>query len=116
MGNPLVRLSLHHESPRGYSPSRAKFLLPALIAARRRFPSVISLFEIRPLFACRLLSLDLSARILNRSRCRRNSNAATNLFLARMRFASLVLSSWATTVMPLGKCRKTTLVSTFCTF
>ena len=45
-----------------------------------------------------------------------SANASTSRSLARNRFASRVRSSCATTRIPVGTCRNTTLVSTFCTF
>ena len=82
----------------------------------RRFPSAISLLVSRLRFAFRLLSLDLSASARILALLSRNANASTNLSLALNRLASLVLSSCATTRIPVGTCRKTTFVSTFCTF
>jgi hypothetical protein len=87
-----------------------------LIFARRRFVSTICFLVTRLRFAFRLLSLDLSASARCFALRSRNANASINLSLARSLFASLVLSSCATTRIPVGTCRNTTLVSTFCTF
>ena len=87
-----------------------------MIFARRRFPSAISFLTARLLFAFRLLSLERSASARNRARRSLSSKASRNRSRARNRFASRVRSSWATTRIPVGKCRKTTRVSTFCTF
>jgi len=87
-----------------------------LIFDLRRFPSAISLLVSRLRFAFRLLSLDRSASTRILALLSRNANASTNLSLALNRLASLVLSSCATPRIPVGTCRSTTLVSTFCTF
>jgi len=87
-----------------------------LIFALLRFPSAICLLVTRLRFAFRLLSLDLSASARCLALLSRNANASIIRSLARNRFASLVRSSCATTRIPVGTCRNTTFVSTFCTF
>ena len=87
-----------------------------MITALLRFPAAISILVSRLLLAFRLRSFDRSASARILALLSRNANASTNLSLALKRFASLVLSSCATTRIPVGTCRNTTLVSTFCTF
>ena len=81
-----------------------------------RFPSAISRFVILLRFACLPLSFDRSAAARILALRSRKANASIKRSRALRRFASLVLSSCATTRIPVGTCRNTTRVSTFCTF